>query len=68
MGRISEEDKRFLLSLKPSDITLEYLNKVYPEMSALVKVDEDVKNSCASIIKDVQEKKNYFSMMLQHQL
>ena len=45
--------------LKPSDITLEYLNKVYPEMSALVKVDEDVKKECASIIKDVQDKTNY---------
>ena len=43
----------------PEDITLDYLNKVYPEMSALVKVDEDVKIKCASIIKDVQEKKNY---------
>ena len=27
--------------LKPEDLTLEYLNKVYPEMSALVKVDEE---------------------------
>lgn len=42
-----------------NDITLEYLNKVYPEMSALVKVDEEVKMTCASIIKDVQDKKNY---------
>lgn len=40
-------------------ITLEYLNKVYPEMSALVKEDEDIKRECASIIKDVQDKKNY---------
>jgi len=44
---------------KPEDLTLEYLNKVYPEMSSLVKVDEEVKKECASIIKDVQEKKNY---------
>lgn len=43
----------------PEDLTLEYLNKVYPEMSALVKENEEVKKSCASIIKDVQEKKNY---------
>jgi len=43
----------------PEDLTLEYLNKVYPEMSALVKVDEEIKKECASIIKDVQEKKNY---------
>ena len=46
-------------NMKPSDLTLEYLNKVYPEMSALVKVDEKVKEECASIIKDVQDKKNY---------
>ncbi len=45
--------------LKPSDITLEYLNRVYPEMSALVKEDEELKEKCASIIKDVQDKKNY---------
>lgn len=41
------------------DITLEYLNKVYPEMSSLVKENEEVKMICASIIKDVQDKKNY---------
>ncbi len=46
-------------NLKPQDITLEYLNKEYPLMSALVKEDEEVKKICASIIKDVQEKKNY---------
>ena len=41
------------------DITLEYLNKVYPEMSAICKEDEKIKEECASIIKDVQDKKNY---------
>ncbi len=46
-------------NMTPEDLTLEYLNKVYPEMSALVKVDEVVKEKCASIIKDVQDKKNY---------
>ena len=45
--------------VKVEDITLEYLNKVYPEMSSLIKVNEEVKNECASIIKDVQDKKNY---------
>ena len=45
--------------LTPEDITLEYLNKVYPEMSALVKENEDIKTECASIIKDVQDKKKY---------
>lgn len=42
-----------------NDITLEYLNKVYPLMSALCKENEEVKMECTSIIKDVQEKKNY---------
>ena len=46
-------------NVKPDELTLGYLNKVYPEMSALVKEDEDIKSNCASIIKDVQEKKNY---------
>lgn len=46
-------------NVKPSDITLEYLNKVYPMMSSIVKEDEEIKQKCASIIKDVQEKKNY---------
>ena len=45
--------------LKPDDITLEYLNKVYPLMSAIVKENEEIKKECASIIKDVQDKKNY---------
>ena len=46
-------------NVKPNDITLEYLNRVYPEMSSLVKEDEALKEECASIIKDVQDKKNY---------
>lgn len=45
--------------VKAEDITLSYLNKVYPEMSALIKVDMDVKKECETIIKDVQDKKNY---------
>ena len=46
-------------NIKPNEITLEYLNKVYPLMSSLVKEDEKIKNECAAIIKEVQEKKNY---------
>ena len=45
--------------LKPEDITLEYLNKVYPEMSSIIKENKEIKKECASIIKDVQDKKNY---------
>ena len=46
-------------NISVEDITLEYLNKVYPEMSAIIKEDEKVKNECAAIIKDVQDKNNY---------
>ncbi len=48
------EDKKDI-----NEIDLAYLNKVYPMMSALVKENEDIRVKCASIIKDVQEKKNY---------
>ena len=41
------------------DITLEYLNRVYPEMSSICKENQEIKEECASIIKDVQDKKNY---------
>ncbi len=46
-------------NVAPNDLTLEYLNRVYPEMSAIVKEDAEIKEKCASIIKDVQDKKNY---------
>ena len=45
--------------VSPNDITLDYLNKVYPEMSKIIKEDELVKEECASIIKEVQDKTNY---------
>ena len=45
--------------VSPNDITLEYLNKVYPEMSSIIKEDESIKEECASIIKEVQDKTNY---------
>lgn len=44
---------------KPEDLTLEYLNKVYPEMSAIVKENNEIKEECASITKEVQDKTNY---------
>lgn len=37
------------------DIDINYLDKIYPEMSALCKVDENIKNDCAKITKDLQE-------------
>ena len=45
--------------VSPNDITLDYLNKVYPEMSKIIKEDELIKEECASIIKEVQDKTNY---------
>ena len=34
-------------NIKPDDITLDYLNKVYPEMSSIIKEDKDIKEECA---------------------
>lgn len=41
--------------VKPEDITLSYLDKIYPEMSALCKADEKIKEECANITKDLQD-------------
>lgn len=41
--------------INKEDITLEYLNKAYPEMSALCKVNEDIKKECEQITKDMQD-------------
>jgi len=38
-----------------NDITLDYLEKVYPEISALCKKDESVNNECARITKELQD-------------
>lgn len=37
------------------DITLSYLEKIYPEMSALCKQEEEIKSECAEITKQLQE-------------
>lgn len=37
------------------DIDIAYLDKIYPEMSALVKENEEIKNECANITKDLQD-------------
>ncbi len=41
--------------LKKEDITLEYLNKAYPAMSALCKENEEIKKECEQITKDMQD-------------
>lgn len=40
------------------DITIDYLNEVYPRISALCKEDDIVKAKCAEITKDLQDKTN----------
>lgn len=46
-------------NIKPNEITLDYLNKVYPMMSNIIKEDEEIKEKCSTIIKSVQERKDY---------
>lgn len=52
---------------KIEDITIDYLERVYPEVSGLCKVDEEVKNICATITKDLQdgnlEYRKYFEVI-----
>jgi arginyl-tRNA synthetase len=40
---------------KIDDITLEYLEEIYPKMSALCKEDEKVKEECSNITKQLQD-------------
>ncbi len=41
--------------IQPSEITLEYLERTYPKISALCKEDDDVKEICANITKELQD-------------
>lgn len=41
-----------------SEIDIEYLNKIYPEVSAMCKENASVKEECAAITKDLQESIN----------
>lgn len=43
-------------NLSIDNITIDYLNEVYPQMSALCKIDEEVKEKCAEITKKLQDK------------
>ena len=40
---------------KNDEITLDYLEKIYPEMSALCKEDDKIREECAAITKDLQD-------------
>ena len=42
-------------NLEDVPITLDYLNVTYPKISALCKVDDDVRNQCLSITKELQD-------------
>lgn len=41
--------------LSIDDIDIKYLDKIYPEMNAICKENEDIKNECASITKQLQD-------------
>jgi arginyl-tRNA synthetase len=53
MGQVIYGIKRDNLNV--DDITIDYLNKVYPEISGLCKENEDVKEECGRITKDLQD-------------
>jgi len=42
-------------NIKNEDITLELLNEIYPNMSARIKLDEELNQKCAQITKDLQD-------------
>lgn len=42
-------------NIKKEDITLELLNEIYPDISARIKVDENLSKTCAEITKQLQE-------------
>lgn len=53
MGQVIYGIKRDKLTIEEIDI--DYLNKIYPEISALCKTDEDVQEECAVITKELQD-------------
>ena len=53
IGEVIYAIKRDNLSI--DDIDIKYLDKAYPEMSAIIKEDEVIKEKCATITKDLQD-------------
>lgn len=47
--------------LKNDEITLEYLNKAYPEMSGLCKDNPELKKECEEITKEMQDGDKYYN-------
>lgn len=46
-----------------SDIDIKYLDKIYPEMSGLCKSDEEIREACALITKELQEGNKEYQML-----
>lgn len=53
MGQVIYGIKRDNLNVE--DITIDYLNKIYPEISKLCKENEEIKEECGQITKDLQD-------------
>lgn len=53
MGQVIYGIKRD--NIKTEEITIDYLNKIYPEISGLCKENEEIKEKCATITKELQE-------------
>lgn len=55
--------------ITPSEITLEQLERIYPQVSSLCKENEEIKEICAKITKDLQENnleyQEYFKKILE---
>lgn len=47
-------------NIKEEDLTLEYLEDIYPKMSALCKEDEEIAVKCSEITKDLQDGKEEY--------
>ena len=62
MGQVIYGIKRDKLNL--DEITIDYLNKIYPEISALCKEDEKVKEECTLITKMIQEGNEEYNKIL----
>lgn len=53
MGQVIYGIKRDKLTIE--EINIDYLNKIYPEISALCKEDEQIKEECSKITKELQD-------------
>ena len=53
MGQVIYGIKRDKLTI--AEIDIDYLNKIYPEISGLCKTDDEILEECATITKDLQD-------------